>query len=127
MAYRSKGRGFGQVQGTLAAAPIGVTSAADAQSAANCVAGGGTYDPASGDCNAPPGGALYTQQLADIAAADATNCPWYCMPFLNYPAASACSTCVGAGITSTPGGIPLWAWGAAALAAIFMITSAVKR
>jgi hypothetical protein len=103
---------------------IGMGQITDAQSAANCAAGGGTYDIVSGDCNAPPGGALYTAQLPALIAAD---CPWYCMPFLTYPAESACSVCVGTGITASPGGIPLWGWAAAALAALYMITSAVGR
>jgi len=48
---------------------LGIT---DAQSAANCAAGGGTFDISTGDCNAPPGGSLYTKQLGPGAA-----CSWY--------------------------------------------------
>ena len=119
--------GVGQVSSALAAQPILSTSSGpgitDAQSAANCAAGGGTYDPASGDCNAPVGGSLYTDQLAQLNAA---SCPWYCVPWLNYPSTSPCSDCQSVTLAS-PGGLPMWAWiGGLGLLAYALIT-AVKK
>jgi len=95
-------------------------------SATNCFAAGGTFDPVSGDCTAKPGGALYTKQLAELAAAE---CPWYCLPLLNYPDTSPCSGCSGAGISlSSPGGVPAWVWAlGVGAAALYVIPMLVKR
>jgi hypothetical protein len=85
----------------------GVGQISDAVSATNCMAGGGSYDPSTGNCNAPAGGALYTDQLAALTAAD---CPWYCMPYLTYPSTSPCSNCQTTSLASPGGGLPAWAW-----------------
>ena len=127
-------RGVGQVSSTLAALPATGTQCAAGQqlsfmgtcvnSAANCTAGGGVYDPTTGNCNAPAGGSLYTDQLAAMTP----DCPWYCVPFLNYPSTSPCSDCPGASISlASPGGLPAWAWLAGAGVIAFALIMAVKR
>jgi hypothetical protein len=92
----------------------------DLQSAANCAAGGGLY-AGNGVCNAPSGGALYTDQLAAIAANEAANpsCPWYCLPFLTYGASSPCFSCQTG--VATAGGIPVWGWIGIGLGAALLI------
>lgn len=102
---------------------FGDTTMADVQSATNCTKGGGTYNFDTGDCVAPPGGSLYKDQLAAMAANDAQNavCPWYCLPWISYPSNSACSVpeCTLGVNNAVTGGIPIWGWAALGIAALF--------
>jgi hypothetical protein len=86
MAYRR--RGFGQIT--------------DAQSAANCAAGGGTYDSDTGDCSAPVGGSLYSGLLGTAnncanntnpGTTGDVNCPFWCSFLPSVLQTAACWPC----------------------------------
>jgi hypothetical protein len=94
----------------------GMGQITDAQSAANCAAGGGTYNSVTGDCVAPPGGSLYQGQLGTPGVGSPANncanngapggsgdvnCPFWCMAMPDFMWPASCWPCANICPTGT--------------------------